>query len=314
MRQNLAKNTKTTVVPVEPDGDRRNPLEVFRRSRIIRPMQMRQVKVRNDQAGSTLQDFLSGLLGLSRNRAKALLDSRQVFVNGRRIWMTRHALRPGDAVEVPIPSGAPPPPAPVPVLFTNKNYVVAGKPPGRLSNGPASLETDLRRELGIASLLAVHRLDRDTSGCLLLAKGQEAFDRAVELFKQHRILKLYQVIVAGHLRGPEQTIDKPLENEPAVTHLQVLDSTPLASHVKARIETGRTHQIRKHLESIGHPVLGDKTYGTRQALPSELRHIERQMLHAATLQFESPYDGEKIRVTAPLPGDFVACLRKLGLK
>lgn len=277
-------------------------------------MQMRQIKVRNDQAGSALQDFLSQFLGLSRNKAKALLDSRQVFVNGRRIWMTRHTLRPGDTVELPVQPGGTPPPAPIPVLFSNRDYVVAGKPPGRLANGPGSLETDLRKELGIESLQAVHRLDRDTSGCLLLAKGQEAFDRAVALFKQHRILKLYQVIVAGRLRGPEQTIDKPLENEPAVTHLQVLDSTPLASHVKARIETGRTHQIRKHLESIGHPVLGDKTYGTRQALPPELRHIERQMLHAATLQFESPYDGETIRVTAPLPKDFAACLRKLGLK
>ncbi len=314
MRQNIAKKRRLPLSGSQSAKDWRNPLEVFGPPRIIPPMQMRQIKVRNEQAGSALQDFLSQFLGLSRNKAKALLDSRQVFVNGKRIWMTRHSLRPGDTVEVPVPSGATPPPTPVPVLFTNGNYVVAGKPAGRLSNGPASLETDLRRELGIDTLLAVHRLDRDTSGCLLLAKGQEAFDRAVELFKQHRILKLYQVIVAGRLRSPELTIDKPLENEPAVTHLQVLDSTPLASHVKARIETGRTHQIRKHLDSIGHPVLGDKTYGTRQALPPELRQIERQMLHAATLQFESPYDGERIRVTAPLPGDFAACLRKLGLK
>ena len=94
----------------------------------------------------------------------------------------------------------------------------------------------------------------------------------------------------------------------------MIDSSPLASHLKVRIDTGRTHQIRKHLEGIGHPILGDKAYGTRRVLPAELRHVERQMLHAATLQFESPLDGEKIRVTAPLPGDFTACLGKLGLK
>jgi 23S rRNA pseudouridine1911/1915/1917 synthase len=136
----------------------------------------------------------------------------------------------------------------------------------------------------------------------------------VELFKHHRILKLYQAIVTGYLRGPEQTIDRPLDNEPAITHLQVIDSSPLASHLKVRIDTGRTHQIRKHLESIGHPVLGDKAYGTRKVLPGELRHVGRQMLHAATLQFESPFDGTKIRVAAPLPGDFEDCLKKLRLK
>jgi len=277
-------------------------------------MQMRKIKVRSEAAESALQDFLAHHLGWSRNKAKALVDSRNVFVNGRRIWMARHALHPGDVVEVPFQPGASQPPDAVSVLFANRDYVVVDKPPGLLSNGPDSLETDLRRDLGIEALVAVHRLDRDTSGCLLLAKRQESFDRAVDLFKQHRILKLYQAIAAGRLRGPEQTLDKPLDNEPAITHLQVIDSSPLASHLKVRIDTGRTHQIRKHLEGIGHPILGDKAYGTRRVLPAELRHVERQMLHAATLQFESPLDGEKIRVTAPLPGDFTACLGILGLK
>jgi 23S rRNA pseudouridine1911/1915/1917 synthase len=157
-------------------------------------------------------------------------------------------------------------------------------------------------------------LDRDTSGCLLLAKRQDAFDRAVELFRQHKILKLYEAITAGFMRGPEQTINVPLEGEPAVTHVRVLNSTPLASHLRVRIDTGRTHQIRKHLDGIGHPVLGDKAYGTRRALPPECRHVQRHMLHAATLQFESPFDGKTIRVSAPLPADFVGCLKQLKLR
>jgi 23S rRNA pseudouridine1911/1915/1917 synthase len=270
--------------------------------------------VKHDQSGTALQDFLTRLMGWSRNKAKTMLDSRQVFVNGQRIWMARHALRAGDVVEIPLLQSVNAAPARLPVLLDTPDYVVANKPPDRLSNGPDSVESELRKQLGIETLLAVHRLDRDTSGCLLLAKRQEAFDRAVDLFKQHRILKIYQAIAAGRLRGPEQTINKPLDNEPAITHLQVIDSTPLASHLKVRIDTGRTHQIRKHLDGIGHPVLGDKTYGMRQILPQELRHVERQMLHAATLQFDSPFGDGKIRVAAPLPKDFTGCLKKLGLK
>ena len=277
-------------------------------------MQVRKCQVQKAQAGKSIQDFLRELLGLSRNKAKALLDSRLVHLNGHRIWMARHILQTGDVLEIPCQQQAPPSPARADILYDGPDYVVANKPAGCLSNGPESLETELRRTMGIRTLLAVHRLDRDTSGCLLLAKRQDAFDRAVEVFRQHRILKVYHAIAAGRVPGPEQIVEKPLEGEPAVTHIRVMDSSPLASHLSLKIETGRTHQIRRHLESIGHPVLGDKTYGLRHVLPPELRHIERQMLHAATLQFESPFDGEKIRVSAPPPGDFSSCLKRLRLK
>ena len=277
-------------------------------------MQVRKCQVQKAQAGKTIQDFLGALLGLSRNKAKALLDSRQVHLNGHRIWMARHTLRTGDVLEIPCRQQAPSLPAQAGVLYDGADYVVANKPAGCLSNGPESLEADLRRTMGLGTLLAVHRLDRDTSGCLLLAKRQDAFDRAVEVFRQHRILKVYHAIAAGRVPGPEQIVKKPLEGEPAVTHIRVLDSSPLASHLSVKIETGRTHQIRRHLESIGHPVLGDKTYGLRHLLPEALRHVERQMLHAVSLQFESPFDGEKIRVTVPPPSDFSACLKRLRLK
>lgn len=277
-------------------------------------MQVRKCQVQKAQAGKPIQDFLSEWLGLSRNKAKALLDSRQVHLNGHRIWMARHTLRAGDVLEAPLQTAPPQAQARAAILYNGADYVVADKPAGRLSNGPESLEAELRRVLGIDSLAAVHRLDRDTSGCLLLAKRQDAFDRAVDVFRQHRILKVYHAITAGRVPGPEHTVDSPLDREPAVTHLRVLDSSPLASHLSVKIDTGRTHQIRRHLEGIGHPVLGDKTYGLRHVMPPELRHIERQMLHAATLQFESPFNGEKIRVTSPLPGDFAACLKRLRLR
>ena len=199
------------------------------------------------------------------------------------------------------------------MLFEDDHYLVANKPSGRLANGPDSLEENLRASLGIPELQAVHRLDRDTTGCLLFAKRQEALDPAVEMFKDRRVLKLYHAIAAGRVPLSTRVIDVPVDGESATTSLQILDSNALASHLKLKIETGRTHQIRKHLESINHPILGDKTYGTWNKLQRELRLVERQMLHAACLQFESPYGGAVIRVESPLPQDFLACLRRLRL-
>jgi 23S rRNA pseudouridine1911/1915/1917 synthase len=277
-------------------------------------MQIRQFRVRRDQAGQPLQRFIADQLGLSRGKAKALIDSRQVFVNDRRVWMARHALQAGDRIEAPHalePSRTGPA---TEVLFEDADYVVANKPAGRVSNGPDSVEADLRQTLGLVTLAAVHRLDRDTSGCLLLSKRSDAFDGAVEEFRQHGILKLYQAIAVGRVAGPERTITAPVDDEPAVTQVLVIDSNAAASHLKLRIETGRTHQIRKHLQGIGHPVLGDRMYGLGRTASPEERRAERQMLHASTLQFTSPLSGKVVRVTAPLPKDFIACLRRLKLR
>ena len=187
--------------------------------------------------------------------------------------------------------------------------------PGRLSNGPDSLEADLRTLLNQPKLQAVHRLDRDTSGCILIARSKDAFDQAVELFKEQKISKVYHALATGEIKERERRIDYALEGEPAVTHLHRVASNPLASHLKIKIETGRTHQIRKHLAYIGHPVLGDRTYALRGgAVPEELRLIARQMLHAVSLTFTSPFTHQKIRIEAPLPKDFVMWSKRLGLR
>lgn len=263
-----------------------------------------------------LQDFLARQLNLSRNKAKAILDQRQAFVNGRRVWMTKHELKKGDVVEVVVPGEVAQrktPPTPK-ILFQDNEYLVVNKAPGRLSNGPDSLEADLRAQLNQPNLQAVHRLDRDTSGCILIARSRSAFDKAVDLFKEQKIVKVYHALATGEIKDRDRRIDYPLEGEPAVTHLHLVSGNPDASHLKVKIETGRTHQIRKHLAYIGHPVLGDRTYSGRGAIPEEFRQIERQMLHAASLTFTSPYTGLKIRTEAPLPRDFVAWLKRLGLR
>jgi len=150
---------------------------------ILPVMNSRRLHVTEKQAGRPLQDFLAAQLSLSRNRAKALLDNRLVFVNGRRVWMTKHTLRTGDAIEV-LTEATPTrtKPAPLVLVYQDENYVVASKPAGRLSNGEDSVEADCRAPFSLPGIRAVHRLDRDTTGCLLLAKSSEAFDRAVTLF------------------------------------------------------------------------------------------------------------------------------------
>ncbi len=277
-------------------------------------MKTREWRVTHEQAGVTLQDFLAHAMGLSRNRAKAIIDQRQVFINGRRIWMARHTLKPNDRVEGPgsAPATAPAS-APLRVLFQDEHYVIIDKPAGLLADGPDSAETTLREQLQAPELRAAHRIDRDTSGCLLFARNAEAFDAVVEAFKAGTVLKVYHALVAGRVSDAHRTIDRPLDNQPAVTHLQVLDANEQASHLRLKIDTGRTHQIRLHMLRIGHPLLGERTYGQRLVLPPDVRHVERQMLHAAALQFESPQTKRTLRAEAPLPSDFERWLKILRL-
>jgi 23S rRNA-/tRNA-specific pseudouridylate synthase len=134
----------------------------------------------------------------------------------------------------------------------------------------------------------------------------------VEVFRANRIVKLYHALVAGKLAG-ETVIEKPLEGQAAVTRLRVLDANRLASHVQVKIETGRTHQIRKHLAMIKHPVLGDREYGNSAPVAEEYQGLPRQMLHAAKLEFPDPETGAMVRTEAPLPRDFKTAMSRLGL-
>ena len=271
-----------------------------------------QLKVRLGDHGATLLAFLAAHQQLSNHKAKALLDARRVFVNGQRIWMARHRLDPGDRVEIQEGLAAGPVVSREAVLYERGDYLIANKPPGLLANGPQSLEFGLRRLLGNPALTAVHRLDRDTSGCLLFAQQAEAEARIRPLFVQHRIRKMYHAIVSGFVAGPEQEITHPIEHRSARTLVRTLDANKRASHLWIELETGRTHQIRRHLVAIGHPLLGDQQYATRREVSPQERTIRRQMLHAYELAFRHPVTGKPVHAKAPLPDDFTACLRKFG--
>ena len=266
--------------------------------------------------GTELLDHLAEHLGLSRRGAKNLLDDRLVFVNGRRIWMARHLLQTRDAVEVLAEAVAPKPAAaaPVRILADDPLFLVADKPPRLLTTGEKSLEVRLRGQLDLPALRAVHRLDKDTSGCVLFAKTEEARLALVAQFEEGRVRKLYHALVAGVLDPPQQDIRAPVDHLPAVSHVRQVSAQPRpprCAHLTVAIETGRTHQIRIHLQSIGHPVLGDRQYFSSRA--PEFAEVPRQMLHASDLRFVHPATGRPVAAAAPLPRDFKDWLRNLRL-
>ena len=284
-----------------------------------------------------LQDFLAARFNLSRRAAKAVIDGRSVWVNRKCIWIARFSLATGDLVEVPAAvvnaarlqsggkgeAGAKPAPSPaggakarhVRVLWQNENYLVCDKPAGLVScDDPKSVEAILRIQEAIPTLEAVHRLDRDTTGCLLFAKNHAAFLAAVEVFKTHRVSKIYHAIVAGAMRFAHTLIDAPLDGQSAVSRVAREAVGPDASFLRVSIETGRTNQIRRHLSSIGAPIVGDRVFGLKTARDARLMRVPRQMLHASTLSLPDPMaKGESIRVHSPLPADFRQTLAAFGM-
>ena len=282
-------------------------------------------------SGKPLIDYLAARFGLSRRAAKAIIDGRSVWVNRRCVWIAHHALKTGDVVEVPKglgglkgvkgsngvkgPKGPNEAKAHVRVLVELKDFVVADKPAGLLSNGgPGSVEAILREQLGEPNLQAVHRLDRDTSGCLLFARSYAAYLAAVEVFKTHRVRKEYRAIVAGKFPYVHQRIDAPLDGQPAVSHVLREVAGPDASFLKVRIDTGRTNQIRRHLASVRFPIVGDRTFGLKHARDPRLMAVPRQMLHASALELPDPViKGGTIKAHSPLPADFRATLKLFGM-
>lgn len=263
------------------------------------------------ESGQSLQVFLASKLSVSKRAAKNLMDDRKVWVNRKCVWMAHHELRQGDTVEVPAalkPQNEAP--QKIRILVEDDHYLVADKPAGLLAVGEGSAEAVLRDQTGIPTLQAVHRLDRDTTGCLLFAKSASDFEAAVAMFKTRRVIKLYHAIVFGTFDRPATTVNQELDGERAVSHIQREAVSKDASFLKVRIETGRTHQIRRHLASIRHPVLGDREHGVKFARDPRLLTIPRQMLHASGLEMPHPVlSGKTLKAHSPLPADFRRCLR-----
>ena len=276
-----------------------------------------------------LQDFLALKFSLSRRTAKAMIDGRSIWVNRKCVWIARFALRTGDLVEIPslVVKGARKQSGGedarretkdvrhVRVLWSNESYLVCDKPAGLVScDDPKSVETILREQEKIPTLEAVHRLDRDTTGCLMFAKNHAAFLAAVEVFKTHKVSKVYHAVTTGSFKYAHQVIDSPIDGQPAVSKVTREGAGADASFLRIRIETGRTNQIRKHLASVRAPIVGDRVFGLKSARDSRLMRVPRQMLHASTLTLPDPLSPhDEISVHSPLPADFRATLKLFGM-
>ncbi len=274
-----------------------------------------EYQVSRAEHGVKLRDWLAKRLKLSGRRAKTLLDAHNVSVNTRRVWMAGHTLKIGDTVGILEDlRNAEPSATPTRVMFQDAAYLVVDKPPGVPTNGPDSFEERLRTERGETDLIAAHRLDRDTTGCLLVARNRAAFDAVVAIFREQRVDKEYRTIVVGRLHARDRVIDAPVEGQRAISRVTTLSATTAASYLAVKTLTGRTHQIRVHLAGLRHPVLGDRQYGPPSGLTAQQMRVPRQMLHAASLSFPHPNTGKVVNVQASLPADFKECLASFKLR
>lgn len=275
-------------------------------------MSRESFKIKPHEDGQLLVDVLADRFRCSKKQARVLLDARQVFVNGKRVWMAKHNVRLKDIIETVRPEAKS---SKVHILKRAGDLILVNKPAGMVTNGSSRcLEVRLQHELDNPQLCAVHRLDRDTSGAVIFAANATAKAEMIPLFKQEKIVKIYRAIAIGRVSDSLKTITRDIDGDSATTLVNVLDRNRDASYLELRIQTGRTHQIRKHLAAVRHPVLGDKDYAGEQRGNPLFRTVVRQMLHAYRLILPDPKSGTSLHVTAPLPDDFQAVLKTLKLK
>jgi len=289
----------------------------------------RELTVTAADAGGRLDTFLAGPLG-SRARAQRLIDAGHVLVDGAP-RPKRHLVRAGERIAVE--DVEPPAPdargdAPYEIRYEDDALLVVDKPAGVVVH-PGAGHASGTLVHGLAGRTAggdedrpgiVHRLDRDTSGLLVVARSDEAHERLQELVRKRELERRYVALVRGHPRSWRGRIDAPIgrdRDDPtrrsldtdspreAVTHFEVDELLGAYALLNVRLETGRTHQIRVHLAAIDLPVLGDRVYGVPD------KALERQFLHANRLAFEHPFTGAKVEVESPLPDDLAAYLGQL---
>jgi 23S rRNA pseudouridine1911/1915/1917 synthase len=302
-----------------------------------------------DSAGQRLDAWLARRLpSLSRSRVQALIDEGHVRLEGATARPSTR-VRPGQVVRVRVPAPVPAQPQPedipIAVVHEDAHLVVVNKPAGLVVHPGAgtargtlvnALLRHVRDLSGVGGVLRpgiVHRLDRGTSGLLVVAKDDETHRSLVRQFAGRTVEKEYAALVLGTPARPAGEIDAPIGRDPvhrqkmsvraprgreARTSWRVEERFDGAALLRVRIHTGRTHQIRVHLASIGHPVAGDPTYGgtrtpssRRVAAREALLSLERPALHAARLSFAHPASGARLAFEAPLPRDFEAVLERL---
>ncbi len=292
-----------------------------------------------DIPGERLDAFLARCAGdLSRSAAQKLIEEGAVTRNGKP-GKKNDKLNIGDTIEYTIPEAKPvdivPTRMPLDIVYEDEDVLVINKPKGLVVHPAAGHQDDtlvngllyaMGDDLsGINGELRpgiVHRIDKDTSGLLAVAKNDLAHTMLASQLKDHTMARTYEAIVCGSFREDSGTVDAPIGRHPsdrkkmcvternsknAVTHWEVVARYRGYTHIRCKLETGRTHQIRVHMAHIGHPILGDLVYGRKKP---ELGQ-DSQCLHAAVLCFQHPRDGRPVMVFADLPPYFKDVLAKL---
>ena len=269
-------------------------------------------KVTKEEDGWKLVDFISEKNGISKRAAKSLLDRKQVVLNGKRIWIATHKVRRHDTIDCPDIKTTAKKKIELPLLYQDAHYIVINKPALCTSNQHrSSAEALLRKQLDNPKIQAVHRLDKETSGCLIFAYTQEGFEAMKPIFQNQQIQKCYLAIVHGHFTSGKTECRKNINAKPARSEFHSIQSRKNYSLVEAIPHTGRTHQLRIHLSKLDFPIVGDKHYSPFKAVPKQVRLVPRHLLHASTLAFKSPISGTRILAEAPTPDDFAEWNSKL---
>ncbi len=263
---------------------------------------MKKVKV-NKQ--TTLRDFLSHHLKISKKKAKQLIDTKLVLVNNKRVWIASHMLKVGDVIEIPLIENSPKWDIKNHLLYEDEYIIAINKPPFVESEGSKnSLEDKLKGLKKSRKIQAIHRLDRDTSGVILFAKNRAVFEKFKQLWQEKKVKKEYLAISHGEAVFRKKVVNIPVEKKYAKSIIQTLKTGSGFSLFKIEIPTGRKHQIRIHLSKIRHPIVGDKTYGLKDISDPLLKNIKRQMLHSYRISFFHPYLKKKITITGKPLSDF----------
>ena len=293
-----------------------------------------------DRSGERADAALARLApDLTRSAAQRLLEEGRVLREGRPL-RKNDKLQAGDVLALDLPEPQPvalePEDIPLDIVYEDNDLLVINKPKGLVVHPAAghwsgtlvnALLYHCRDSLsGINGELRpgiVHRIDKDTSGLLIVAKNDFAHQALAAQLQDHTLARTYVCLVVGGVREDSGVIDAPIGRHPtdrkkmavteknsrhAVTHWRVLERFPGYTLLECRLETGRTHQIRVHMACIGHPLLGDTVYGAKKPVPG----LAGQCLHAAELRFLHPRTGEPVTVEAPLPDWFRAVLERLG--
>ena len=297
-----------------------------------------------NDVGKRLDVYVAERGGITRSASAKLTERGAVKVNGVKM-PKNYRLREGDTVDIdfpePVPDRAEPENIPLDIVYEDDYLLIVNKPKGMVVHPAAGnptgtlvnallyhCGTSLSGINGVIRPGIVHRIDKDTSGLLAVAKTDAAHVSLAEQISSHSFGRRYEAIINGHIRDESGTVDAPIGrhpvdrkkmaivkgSKPAVTHYSVVSHLEKADHIALQLETGRTHQIRVHMASLGHPLLGDTVYGGGKSR-FEVTHaslLSGQCLHAKTISFVHPITGELMKFDSALPEYFTECLRLLG--